>query len=908
MRPLELIISGFGPYAGQVTIPFEELGSQGVYLITGNTGAGKTTLFDAITFALYGETSGGERKSEMLRCKYADLVTPTFVKIRFCYQNKEYCIRRNPRYERKKGRGEGTTFELPSAELTKPDGKIITGMTDVTDEVKRIIGLDASQFCQIAMIAQGKFKELLLADTGKRMKIFRELFQTEPYRVLQERCKEEYQTLSQNYASFQEEIEKAFVRAEVEWKPAAPQDSVDILRQRMDESECRLCQLKEQLEAVEEEKKKCHEEIGREEALQSAKKEWELLQMNQGETNRNFKEQEKAFKNEEILLPKQKKLSEQIGKAKERLAVYKEFEESQRKLEKTEDCLRRLQQEEIEGKRWCCDREKVLKKAKETIEVLSVVDIRRVELQGQSVELQNKLQSLERLKAQQKNWDCANENSRHKEEFYQQVFTKRVQLEQVYLRLEKLFLDEQAGILAATLVDDNPCPVCGSLSHPVPAVSADEAPSEAEWKMARKQKDEAVRVANIASLEAGEAKAAVRQQAADLMEQMNVRWQVKDLSLFDELYEKEHIILEKEIEKVQNKENEYLEKQKEKKKLQLQLQNWQEEYEKAKEKWNDTVGQISGMKAQMELYEKQVQELRKKLSFENLEQAEENLKELQGRLKRVTDRYAVVKQGYESARAAYEKLHTRMQMLEEHIHQQSFQTLDELRIKERNLQKRQQELFTRKADIQTRIEVLKSVFDEVERKLKEQGQLLLQLQSMKTLSDTVNGNCVNKEKIQLETYIQGAYFERILRRANLRFMLMSSGRYEMVRQKTSTDLRSQAGLELAVIDHYHGSERDVRTLSGGEAFQASLALALGLSDEIEASAGGIQMDTMFIDEGFGSLDDETLRQAMSIFHKLSAGNRLVGIISHVSALKEQIDKQIFVKKRQDGSAEIEMVV
>lgn len=171
---------------------------------------------------------------------------------------------------------------------------------------------------------------------------------------------------------------------------------------------------------------------------------------------------------------------------------------------------------------------------------------------------------------------------------------------------------------------------------------------------------------------------------------------------------------------------------------------------------------------------------------------------------------------------------------------------------------------------------------------------------VKALSDTANGTLNGKRKVELETYIQMTYFDRILRRANLRFLTMSSGQYELKRREDGENKKEKAGLELNVIDHYNGSERSVRTLSGGESFQASLSLALGLSDEIQSHAGGIQLDAMFVDEGFGSLDEDSLNQAMKALEGLTRGNRMVGIISHVPELKERIGKKIVVTKRRSA--------
>lgn len=228
--------------------------------------------------------------------------------------------------------------------------------------------------------------------------------------------------------------------------------------------------------------------------------------------------------------------------------------------------------------------------------------------------------------------------------------------------------------------------------------------------------------------------------------------------------------------------------------------------------------------------------------------------------------------------------------------------------------KRQTELTTEKADLTKAITVISSRLDrngEALKNIRKGSGRLTEVETkwtwVKALSNTANGNIGGKEKIMLETYVQMTYFDRILARANTRFMIMSGGQYELKRRIEAENNRSQSGLELDVIDHYNGTERSVKTLSGGESFKASLSLALGLSDEIQSSAGGIRLDTMFVDEGFGSLDDESLQQAMRALYGLTEGNRLVGIISHVSELKEKIDKQIVVTKEKSGGSRAEIV-
>ena len=473
MRPLNLTMSAFGPYAGRTTVDFSVLGTSGLYLITGDTGAGKTTIFDAITYALYGEASGESRESSMLRSKYAAPETPTFVELTFLNGGKTYTVRRNPEYTRPKTRGTGTTVQKADAELTMPDGRIITKARDVTAAMTDIVGVDREQFARIAMIAQGEFRKLLLAQTDERKAIFRQIFHTGQYQALQNRLKEEAAALD----------------------------------------------------------RQCGElEAGLRQAAGSIR----------------------------------------------------------------------------------CDAPETLPDALDTDALLAALDTL---LHADEAALRTRRDAL----------------TVRAEQLQRQISTCDARLEQ--------------NRAARTAIDT------------------------------RRQQHAAVRA----------------------------RWQ-----------------------------------------------------------W---------------------------------------------------------------------------------VH---------------------------------------------------------------ALAATANGAVPGKEKIMLETYIQTAYFDRILGRANTRLLIMSGGQYELRRCARAGDNRSQTGLELEVIDHYNGTARSVKTLSGGETFAASLSLALGLSDEVQATAGGVQLEAMFVDEGFGSLDSEALQQALAALVGVSGGSRIVGIISHVAELKDRIDRQIIVTKDRSGGSRVQV--
>ena len=455
------------------------------------------------------------------------------------------------------------------------------------------------------------------------------------------------------------------------------------------------------------------------------------------------------------------------------------------------------------------------------------------------------------------------------------------------------FLDGQAGVLAKHLKEGEACPVCGSKEHPKKACGTEYIPSQKELEEVKLKWEQARNQMETASREAAELLGKVNAQKERAADQKQIEDQEKRLT--DEEYE-----LQEQMKSNKKKVERY-------QLLQNQIQKIQEQIATKREEREKISGQIAALKAEIDMESKQFEEQQQNLRYEDWKQAEIELQNLQT-LKRNSQAE------YEAAQKNLQKWNGDMRKLEgklEQCHKQ-LENLGEFFVECE--QEKKTRLVEQRADyerilkeLQLRLATNQKALLNIEQKSKDIIVLEQKWALVKALSNTANGNISGKEKIMLETYVQMAYFERILQRANVRFMVMSEGQYELARSVVAGNNRSQSGLELDVIDHYNGTRRSVKTLSGAESFKASLSLALGLSDEVQSRAGGIRLDTMFVDEGFGSLDEESLEQAIKALAGLTEGNKLVGIISHVGELKERIDRQIIVTKEKAGGSRAEII-
>ena len=1084
MKPLKLTLSAFGPYADEVVIDFTQFGGQGLFLVTGDTGAGKTTIFDGITFALYGETSGGVREASMLRSKYAKPETPTFAEFVFEYKSVVYTVKRSPDYERPKARGTGMTVQKGEALLSFSDGKApVTKLKEVNQAVAELIGLDMKQFTQIAMIAQGDFRKLLLADTEERSNIFRKLFHTDLYKTIQERLKFEAGGLDKAYKEVLRSIRQYTEQVRyAEEKPLGQQwmqmerngfegnleegleilqeflkidkETLKSLNKRMKENDGELEKVNQllgkvhkeaeagkrrvllteereellpQLERVREEAEKAVKEPGQIQRLMlSIQRERENLEryMNleklSGETEDAARQIERLEKDSIVLQNRQKEMKSILEEKQTEYqvtdCVEKERAETDFQKEKTDNLfagvykncgnLEFLQEKIKELEIQSGEAEKSLRQMKKELteleEKLAVMD----DLEIKENSLRMRQQQIQKIHMQQKRCRDMEKEAESKKKVYLTVSKERMEIKEVLGRMEQAYLDAQAGVLAANLQEGMPCPVCGSVHHPRLTQIPLEVPTEEELKQQKGMAEAAEKAVSEASVQAGEAAGLVQRSKEELREnfrnylgQFLETEDTENVLMTNEfLDEQERIVKteEGEVRKQKKVQQDLLKKKEELagqleqgtrefQKLQISLEkrksqqesileqlkeqlsgavfSWlAEDMEQEQEqgsgelvlflrqgkKASDWLGQQKNIlkqrqeklaalleqrkllgeqisKTQAELTgfmdrinQNQKQTAAEKSRYEQLLRQMESLKkELGERTKEeILSGIQIQTREREEREAHYKTVMEKKDVLEKRmteldsviasLTEQLKEAVDlseeELNVQKENLVERKKALSSERDEIHARLEINGDMYEKVCRQQVELVKTESRWKWMKALSDTANGTITGKARIMLETYIQMQYFDRILTRANIRLMTMSSGQYELIRRKENKSRVGKTGLELDVVDHYNGTVRSVKTLSGGETFQASLSLALGLSDEIQSNSGGIELDTMFVDEGFGSLDEDSLDQAIRALKDLSQGSRLVGIVSHVSELKERIDKKIIVTKKrtEDG--------
>lgn len=920
MRPITLTMSAFGPYAAKTVIELDKLGTNGLYLITGDTGAGKTTIFDAITYALYGEASGNTRDVNMFRSKYAEPSTPTEVELTFAYAQKIYTVKRNPEYDRPKARGEGYTTEKANAELHYPDGRVVTKLKEVNKAIVDIMGIDRSQFTQIAMIAQGDFLKLLLASTEDRKKIFQKIFRTQCYYQLQERLKNQTGDLAKDYGKIGDSIrqyingiachpddvlmlevdkakkgelknteavqlvEKLIKQDEAAWKKASGQ--IDDLDKRNKSIAAQLA-VAEKRKTTEEEQEKAKENLAR-----------ETQRLKTLETEKN----EAAAHQPEV-----QKAVEAIAKLEAQLPEYAEMQKKQTERTGLQKALEELAQK--------------IKTEAETAEKLArnIADLKAEQASLQNAGAAQAAQKAEkaRLAEQQKDLEALKEEyaayqkleaqQKKAQADYAQKSEDSGQKRAEYERKNKLYLDAQAGILAETLTEGVPCPVCGSLEHPHPAQKPENAPTKQELEICKAKAEEAEKATQEASRKASNCIGQVN-TSRETLQARGQKWLGTDA-----VEEMERLCCEKQqqtaaaLQKAEQQLKEIAKQLGRKAELDQLIPQKEGELEQCKNRRGSYETQQAGDGAKLQAAEKRLKELAEKLSYPSEAEANQALQQLRGQKEAWEKAIQETKDAYDECARNLATLKGTLEGYQKTL--QGMEKVDVQAVLAAQAEADQQKAAwqAQKNEIGDRLAVNRPILENLQPQISQMEKTEKSLQCVQALSDTANGRLSGKEKIMLETYIQMTFFDRIIRRANVRLMVMSGGQYELKRRVNAENNRSQAGLELDVIDHYNGSERSVKTLSGGESFKASLALALGLSDEIQSSADGIRLDTMFVDEGFGSLDEESLEQAVNALVGLTQGNRLVGIISHVSELKNRIDKQIVVTKEKSGGSKAQIL-
>lgn len=870
MKPLTLIMSAFGSYAGKTTIDFSKQ-EQGIFLITGDTGAGKTTIFDAITYALYNQTSGGERNGSMMRSQYAKDGTETYVEFAFSYGGEIYKVRRNPDYRMMRQLKNGKSKEQKvagSVELTLPDGTVFPEKKTGTDaKILEIVGLTREQFTQTVMIAQGEFLKLLYTKSDERKQIFSKLFQTGAYWGIQERLRRRSAAMDFRIEENERAMEQEQARiiypegVETEEEKPALEDVVEFVREKEKEFEKLLKERQKELERISGEIKSAEDTELLFGNLEKARAKGQKLKEQEPEDNSRkeqivaAKKAVKASGEEEKYNSKQQELE---NSRKEEKKLTQQIEGEGIKYQQRETLLRdrekTLHSEEEEVKRNIHRIEESLP----DYEKLTIAAEKERDAKSHYAEaemcyhkmLSQKMGQVELFIRQEQEQKQAREQAREALEEKQRLAEAAAQQ---YDKKYKLLLKGQAGILAEHLEEGTPCPVCGSTHHPKPAERSGNAVSEEDVERAKQE----------------------REQAETAREQMRQKFETVKLALSEtnmqlqqerENFEKERRAQERLKQDIDVKQGQLKQEKEKKKQLEKEEKQAQKAFEAALEKAG--FADIAAYRA-VKLSERSIEALEKKCR-EYGEQCQNNAGEMKS---------------LEKAVAGKERV-----------------DITALKLCQKEAERRRKETERQRLAMHTAYETDHAVLENSRRYIEEAEKLKEQDAVVKSLYKTASGRLSGSAKIDFETYIQRQYFEQIIREANKRLLVMSNRQFMLkLKEESSAGKKSNEGLDLSVYSLVTDSERDVKTLSGGEAFLAALSMALGLSDIATRNAGAIHMDMMFIDEGFGSLDVQARTHAIEVLNELAGNHRMIGIISHVTELKEQIDRKLVVTRSDKGS-------
>lgn len=866
MRPMELTISGWGPYKEVQSIDFKAFFGTGLFLVTGATGAGKTTIFDAICFALYGAMSGDVREKNSVRSDFCDAGTRTFVELTMEHGGKVYRIYRNPEYERRKKRktgGSSYTKERENAILYLPDGNVIEGSQEVNKRIQELLVLNLKQFKQISMIAQGEFSRLLTAPSREKLTIFREIFGTGVcdafQRVLRERAKILYGEAEGIRQRLEEAVNLLALPEEtLAQLTGAENRNYEAIREYLKELEK---QYRKRRQKAAREYEKAEQEAGRLVAAISRLEEQNL----QADKLRRQKERLVELIEQE---PQMQKLEKALKQAKNagflephRVKLEASFSQLGKKEEQLEKSLREKKELQLEKKEL-----QPLYRIREKIAEGLILMERCEELAKTEKELRAQA---DRLRS----------DRRKQQEQYLQQEELCKKSQRCYEEADYAYKRAAAGIVAKLLEDGKPCPVCGSTNHPSPAQMGEDVPNEQKLKSLKKtveREREALEKLHEILVEKNtqydtlaarcEEMVLQRQQAEKKLEGAK-----KYLVGFAGLSAKE----------IQGRMQELVER----------YQNLEALLSEKKESCKRIREEIEAEKEETEAMKASLLRLMKDYGFSGMSQYESSVKSREEQ-QEMEERLRGYREESRSLKDGVRQLEQGLPQVPEADLLSLQESRKELEIKKKELLEEQKSLEVWLSDIYRAKASMKEKLKELEIVSEEYGYV-------KDLDNMAGGT--NSKKLVFEQYVLASYFEEILRAANIRFLKMTGGRYEMARTETVGDGRSRDNLEIQVRDYYTGKCRSVKTLSGGESFKASLSLALGMSDVIQAFHGGIRVDALFVDEGFGTLDSESLDQACEALSALVEKDRLVGIISHVPELRERIDRQLVVEKSNTGS-------
>lgn len=908
MKPIRLMMTAFGPYAGRVELDLAKICAGGLYLICGDTGSGKTMLFDAITYALYGEASGNTREAAMLRSKYAEPDEYTAVEMEFDLAGARYTVHRKLGREKMKN-GERVLEKSTDAWLRYPDGRIVSKQKDVTAAVCALTGLDRDRFRRTVMIAQGEFRELLDAKTEDRMVILRNIFGTDLYARFSNTAKQLASEERKRAEILRAELTNCKMMfesagdAELSGKLASlpefvPPDLGDAVRDALRRMGDECAELEKMRDAERAEADiarymltRAETDLENEKRLAAAKVELERAAAELAESEKQCADT--ADHRAEAV-----KCREKAAAIQSRAEEYGELERLRVSLAEDEAAVRECTAGVERHTKRIALMEAEIERAGEGLESAKAeadgeerwqAEVKLNREEGRRIAL-----LLERIAQYEAVVpELETENAR-----YAKAVAEKMKLQAAYAESEKRYFDGLAGVLAAELRDGEPCPVCGSVEHPAPAVSSGETVTRAGLAKLRAESEAAAKLAEKYAVRAGNLKGTLEQLETEILTEAGdsadggrdavVRHRT-------ELEEQRRDVMQSYQQAKDKLEQSVAAKQK-LTELSEKMVRYQALLTDERAACGNLEKRADALNAADEEKRERIALLSGRLPYETLAELRRDVAELAGRaaeLEKAAD--AAVKRNTDAA-ARVKSCQAACDTLAGQLTESNAGKYDEFRETCERCGAKLEETNGKLVRMTSLLEKNRAAAVMLTQTAEKLAESEKRSELYGLISDTANGNIKGKDKIMLETFWQMRLFERIIRLANIRLMKMTDGRYELMRKTGAENLRSKSGLELDIRDHWNGSVRSVRTLSGGESFTASLALALALSDETEAESGGVKIDAMFIDEGFGSLDESSLDMALAMLESQSVIGRSVGIISHVAGLRERIGRKIVVTK------------
>ncbi|MBR6200118.1 MAG: SMC family ATPase [Spirochaetales bacterium] len=935
MRPLRLVMSAFGPYADLTEIDFSKLGSNGIYLITGDTGSGKTMIFDAIVYALYGGDKGsGLRESKSFRSDSADPAAETFVELTFEYRSQVYTIRRNPAYKRPAKRGGGETTQPSSAAMTMPDGSLMTQTADVDRKVTGLLGLSRDQFLQVVMIAQNDFIKVLTAKNEEREKIFRSIFKTDRYLLLNDRIKKMLSECSAAGEALNEKIRSLI--GSVQWENDDPQfiaqlcndrqTAEDELRLRIAKEEESLSDISQHIATLEQYiLDKTKDKINIDKDLFNTAS---LAQLEKAAIDLKAQsvQAHDILANAETRYAELQKKFGEVSIIRSRLSEYDEIDRLQQTIADAKNKQNQIERALAEKNKIRDNLRTEYRTLDENIKSAELKRDKKIDAEKDKNEYEKKLAEFQNLQnivskmiETRKTYDKSADQYNEAEQHYKQR-------QEIYTELNMMFIRGQAGIMAKDLIDGKPCPVCGSVTHPNPAVISGDFVTEKGLEAAKKNADDADKIMHNLAQTVSQQHGKLLELQESLDKQLQVM-QSLGLTFLENNFDTDdcNAISEKCLTSVRGLSSEVQRLESEiagYDSVVQHLEEWKKRRDEVMEQGNSTKEEISCLETELAEIRSGITHNGAALSklmadhkFHTKKEAEQYIALSEQNLKNAEDDLALAREKSDNADKALVSAQSQADTYRKQLgfdgdpieYRRELQHyIDDIVRQIADAESKKSGLDNDKQQSVIRINEWNKVQTALGKAFGAQADNRSKLQLLTSLKNTINGDIPGRQKITFESYIQQKNFRRVLQRANLRLDQMSNGQYQLIVQSESSDNKFKSGLGLDILDHHTGKSRNVTTLSGGESFKAALSLALGLSDEIQSSAGGIQIQSMFVDEGFGTLDPQSLKLSLQALSGLANQQCLIGLISHVEALQQNIENQIVVTKDNSGRSKVEM--